>query len=247
MTRRACRSRRCRSSRGTGRASTTGVRVEARLNALPQFLTEIDGLDIHFIHVRSPHEDALPLIITHGWPGSIIELLKIIGPLTDPTAHGGERRGRLRRGGPLDARLRVLGQADDHRLGPGPHRARLGRADAAPRLHPVRRAGRRLGRRGHAVDGRAGRARAARHPLQHAGHGARRDQCQRSSRRRPAARRSVRRRAARLRPAEQLLRQARRVRPEMATRPQTLYGLADSPVALAAWMLDQATAAASPG
>ena len=63
-------------------------KVEARLNALPQFLTEIDGLDIHFIHVRSKHENALPLIVTHGWPGSVIEQLKIIEPLTDPTAHG---------------------------------------------------------------------------------------------------------------------------------------------------------------
>ena len=64
-------------------------KCEARLNALPQFITEIDGLDIHFIHVRSKHEDALPLIVTHGWPGSIIEELKIIEPLTNPTAHGG--------------------------------------------------------------------------------------------------------------------------------------------------------------
>jgi pimeloyl-ACP methyl ester carboxylesterase len=64
-------------------------RLEARLNALPQFTTEIDGLDIHFIHVRSPHEDALPLIMTHGWPGSVVELLDTVGPLTDPTAHGG--------------------------------------------------------------------------------------------------------------------------------------------------------------
>ena len=63
-------------------------RCEARLNALPQFITEIDGLDIHFIHVRSKHENALPLIVTHGWPGSIIEQLKIIEPLTNPTAHG---------------------------------------------------------------------------------------------------------------------------------------------------------------
>jgi pimeloyl-ACP methyl ester carboxylesterase len=63
-------------------------RVEAKLNTLAQFLTEIDGLDIHFLHIRSQHEDALPLIVTHGWPGSIIEQLKIIGPLTDPTAHG---------------------------------------------------------------------------------------------------------------------------------------------------------------
>jgi pimeloyl-ACP methyl ester carboxylesterase len=63
---------------------------EARLNALPQFMTEIDGVDVHFIHVRSPHEDALPLIMTHGWPGSMVELLESIGPLTDPTAHGGD-------------------------------------------------------------------------------------------------------------------------------------------------------------
>jgi pimeloyl-ACP methyl ester carboxylesterase len=63
-------------------------RIEARLNALPQFTTEIDGVEIHFIHVRSEHEDALPLIMTHGWPGSVIELLETVGPLTDPTAHG---------------------------------------------------------------------------------------------------------------------------------------------------------------
>jgi pimeloyl-ACP methyl ester carboxylesterase len=65
-------------------------RVEARLSAFPQFMTEIDGLDIHFIHVKSPHESALALIITHGWPGSIVEMLNVIGPLSDPTAHGGD-------------------------------------------------------------------------------------------------------------------------------------------------------------
>src|SRR5258708_25383306 len=64
-------------------------RLEARLNAFPHLITEIDGLDIHFIHVKSPHENALPLIITHGWPGSVVEMLNVIGPLTDPTAHGG--------------------------------------------------------------------------------------------------------------------------------------------------------------
>jgi len=64
-------------------------KCEARLNALPQFTTEIDGVDIHFIHVRSPHEHALPLIMTHGWPGSVVELLDVVAPLTDPTAHGG--------------------------------------------------------------------------------------------------------------------------------------------------------------
>ena len=65
---------------------------EARLNALPQLKTEIDGLGVHFIHVKSRHENALPLIITHGWPGSVIEMLGVVGPLTDPTAHGGSAK-----------------------------------------------------------------------------------------------------------------------------------------------------------
>src|SRR5919202_2178165 len=65
-------------------------KAEAKLNALPQFTTEIDGVEIHFIHVRSQHENALPLLMTHGWPGSVVELLETVGPLTDPTAHGGD-------------------------------------------------------------------------------------------------------------------------------------------------------------
>jgi pimeloyl-ACP methyl ester carboxylesterase len=65
---------------------------EAKLNALPQFTTRIDGVDMHFVHIRSPHKNALPLIMTHGWPGSVIELLETVGPLTDPTAHGGDAR-----------------------------------------------------------------------------------------------------------------------------------------------------------
>ena len=64
-------------------------KAEAKLNALPQFTSEIDGVDIHFIHVRSSHENALPLIMTHGWPGSVVEMIDSVGPLTDPTAHGG--------------------------------------------------------------------------------------------------------------------------------------------------------------
>ena len=99
---------------------------EARLNALPQFMTEIDGVEIHFIHVRSEHEDALPLIMTHGWPGSVVELLETVGPLTDPTAHGGERRGRVPPGDPVAARLRLLRRADGARLGRRPHRAAPG-------------------------------------------------------------------------------------------------------------------------
>ncbi len=94
-------------------------KCEARLNSYPQFITEIDGLDIHFIHVRSKHENALPLIVTHGWPGSPIEQLKIIGPLTDPTAFGGRAE-------------------DDARLGPRSHGAGVGGADEAPRVQPIR-------------------------------------------------------------------------------------------------------------
>ena len=82
-------------------------KCEARLNALPQFTTEIDGVEIHFIHVRSDHEDALPLIMTHGWPGSVVELLETVGPLTDPTAHGGAP-GTRPPGTAFIARLRVL-------------------------------------------------------------------------------------------------------------------------------------------
>lgn len=67
-------------------------RIETRLNSLPQYKTRIDGLDIHFIHVRSRHKDALPMILTHGWPGSVLEFLKVIDPLTNPTAHGGRAR-----------------------------------------------------------------------------------------------------------------------------------------------------------
>ena len=87
-------------------------KCEAKLNALPHFITEIDGLDIHFIHVRSEHEDALPLIVTHGWPGSVIEQLKIIDPLTNPDGTWRERSGRVPSRDPVDAGLRILGQAD---------------------------------------------------------------------------------------------------------------------------------------
>ena len=80
-------------------------KIEARLNALPQFVTEIDGLDIHFIHVRSKHENALPLIVTHGWPGSIIEQLKIIDPLDQPHGPWRERSGRVRCGDSVAARV----------------------------------------------------------------------------------------------------------------------------------------------
>ena len=87
-------------------------KCEARLNAVPQFVTEIDGLDIHFVHVRSKHEDALPLVVCHGWPGSFVEQMKIVDLLTDPTAHGGSASDAFHVVIPIDAGLRVLGQAD---------------------------------------------------------------------------------------------------------------------------------------
>ena len=83
-------------------------KAETKLNALPQFTTEIDGVELHFIHVRSRHERALPLVMTHGWPGSVIELLETVGPLTDPTAHGGSADRRVPPGAAVPARVRVL-------------------------------------------------------------------------------------------------------------------------------------------
>ena len=109
-------------------------RCEAHLNALPNFLTEIDGLDIHFIHVRSRHEDALPLIVTHGWPGSIVEQLKIIEPLTDPTAHGGTEADAFHLVIPSLPGHGFSGEAGRQRLGSDADRPRLGGADEPPRL-----------------------------------------------------------------------------------------------------------------
>ena len=118
---------------------------EARLNEIPQFVTEIDGATVHFLHIRSPQPDALPLVLTHGWPGSFVEFLDLIGPLTDPAAHGGD---------PADAFHLVIPTIPNFGFS-GPVRepgwnvertARLGRADGAPGLRALRRTGRRLRR-----------------------------------------------------------------------------------------------------
>ena len=164
-------------------------RCEAKLNALPQFMTEIDGLDIHFIHVRSKHEDALPLIVNHGWPGSIIEQLKIIDPLTDPTAHGGSASDAFHVVIPSMPGYGFSGKPASTGWGPERMGRAWARADEAPRLHPVRRARRRLGRVRRRPDGPAGTRGTARHPHQHARH--------RPGRRRPgpAGRRPCRHRA----------------------------------------------------
>ena len=126
----------------------------------------------HSFHSRSFETctNALPLIVTHGWPGSIIEQLKIIDPLTNPTAHGGSAVGRLRCRDSVVAGPRLFRQADHDRLGPDPHRARLDRADEAPRLHALCGARRRLGECGHGADGPAGASGIARHSHQHACH-----------------------------------------------------------------------------
>ena len=186
-------------------------KCEAKLNALPHFITEIDGLDIHFIHVRSGHDNALPLIVTHGWPGSVIEQLKIIGPLTDPTAHGAAASDAFHLVIPSLPGYGYSGKPRQRRLGPRPHRTRLGRADEAPRLPALRLARRRLGRGGHERDGAAGTAGTARHSRQLPRHGpARRGQG--APGRRPAASRPVSRRTTRLRAAEQVVHEAARLR-----------------------------------
>src|SRR6266542_663121 len=131
-------------------------KVEEQLHALPQFVTEIDGLDIHFIHVRSKHEDALPLIVNHGWPRLDHRAAEDHRSTDRSHRLRRERGGRLRRGGPVDAGLRLLRQAHDHRLGSRAHGPSLGCIDEAPRLHPLRRPGRRLGRVRRRPDGTAG-------------------------------------------------------------------------------------------
>ena len=145
---------------------------EAKLNALPQFVTEIDGVEIHFIHVKSDHEDAMPLIMTHGWPGSVIELLEAVGPLTDPTAHGGRAEDAFHLVLPSLPGYGFSGEPTEVGWDPGRVAARLGGADAPPRLHPLRRPGRRRGRLRHRRDGPPGTGGAARHSHQPARAGA---------------------------------------------------------------------------
>ncbi len=132
-------------------------KVEARLNAMPNFITEIDGLDIHFIHVRSKHENGLPLIVTHGWPGSVVEQLKIVEPLTNPTAHGGSASDAFHLVIPSMPGYGFSGKPTA--TGWGPERRKcLDHADAAPWLRALRRAGWRLGCGRHRFDRRAGAA-----------------------------------------------------------------------------------------
>jgi pimeloyl-ACP methyl ester carboxylesterase len=212
-------------------------KVEAQLNALPQFLTEIDGLDIHFIHVRSRHDNALPMIVTHGWPGSVIEQMKIVEPLTNPTAHGGTA---------ADAFHLVIPSLPGYGFSAKP---------AAPGWTPVRIAQawatlmQRLGYQHYVAQGGDwGNAVSETMALQ-----------------RPAGLLAIHTNMAATVPAEiskalsmggpapaglspdekkawdqldDFYKNGLGYAIEMSNRPQTLYGLADSPVGLAAWMLD---------
>ncbi len=217
---------------------------EARLNALPQFVTELDGLDIHFLHVRSQHDDALPLIVNHGWPGSIIEQLKIIDPLTDPTAHGASA---------ADAFHVVIPSMPGHGFsgkptstGWGPER--MARAWAALMG--------RLGYRRYVAQGgdwgafvvdqmglQAPAGLLAIHTNMPATVPADVDRASLAGEGPPSGLSAEERRAY-----EQLIRTYKQVEYArmMASRPQTLYGIADSPVGLAAWLLDHNDADGQP-
>jgi pimeloyl-ACP methyl ester carboxylesterase len=219
-------------------------KCEAKLNALPQFLTEIDGLGIHFIHVRSQHEDALPLVVNHGWPGSIIEQLKIIDPLTNPTAHGASAADAFHVVIPSMPGYGFSGKPTSPGWGP----ERMARAWAAL-----------MGRLGYdryvaqggdwgafVVDQMGVQAPAgllAIHTNMPATVPADLDQASLAGDPPPDGLAAEERRAY-----DQLIRTYGQVEYAryMAARPQTLYGIADSPVGLAAWLLDHNDADGQP-
>ena len=145
-------------------------KCETKLNALPQFITEIDGLDIHFLHIRSKHDNAMPLIVSHGWPGSVLEQMKIIEPLTDPTAHGGSASDAFDLVIPSMPGYGYSSKPTEPGWGPD----HIGRAwvELMKRLgySRIRRPGRRLGRDRGGPDGRVPATGIARNPHQHGRH-----------------------------------------------------------------------------
>ena len=219
-------------------------KIEAKLNALPQFITEIEGLDIHFIHVRSKHKNALPLIVTHGWPGSIIEQLKIIDPLTSPTAHGA---------GASDAFHVVIPSMPGYGFsgkptstGWGPERMGRAWAELMKRLGYTRYVAQGGDWGAFVVDQMGLQAPAgllAVHTNMPATVPADVDKALQTGGPAPSGLSADEQRAY-----EQLVRTFKQVdyARVMGSRPQTLYGIADSPVGLAAWLLDHNDADGQP-
>jgi pimeloyl-ACP methyl ester carboxylesterase len=219
-------------------------RFESRLNAFPQFITEIDGLDIHFIHVRSHYEDALPIVVNHGWPGSIIEQLKIIEPLTDPTAHGGSAADAFHVVIPSMPGYGFSGKPAN--TGWGPERMGRAWAELMNRLgytHYVAQGG---DWGAFVVDQmglQAPEGLLAIHTNMPATVPDDVDKASLAGEPPPAGLSAEEGRAY-----EQLIRTYKQVEyaSYMAARPQTLYGIADSPVGLAAWLLDHNDADGQP-
>jgi len=219
-------------------------KIEAKLNALPQFITEIDGLDIHFIHVRSKHENALPLIVTHGWPGSVIEQLKIVAPLTNPTAHSASASDAFHLVIPSMPGYGFSGKPATTGWGP----ERMGRAweELMKRLGYTRYVAQGGDWGAFVVDQMGLQAPAgllAIHTNMPATVPADVDRALQLGDPPPSGLSAEERRAY-----EQLVRTFKQVEYArmMAARPQTLYGIADSPVGLAAWLLDHNDADGQP-